>query len=82
MADTATAPVADAGQKRAEKPDEAKYKSDLAEAEKAHKAAQAEFVCYAQWSKTKLIIYRMRLEQNLMVHDLAKEALVTIDGNS
>ncbi|KAK5937328.1 multicopy suppressor of BFA (Brefeldin A) [Knufia obscura] len=43
MADTATAPAADTGSKRPEKPDEAKFKSDLAEAEKAHKAAQAEF---------------------------------------
>jgi len=44
MADTATAPAADTGSKRPEKPDETKFKSDLAEAEKAHKAAQAEFV--------------------------------------
>lgn len=44
MADTATAPATDAGANRPTKPDEAKYKSDLAEAEKAHKAAQAEFV--------------------------------------
>lgn len=43
MADTttATAPAADTG--RPQKPDEAKYKADLAEADKAHKAAQAEF---------------------------------------
>lgn len=47
MADTATAP-ADSGIKRPEKPDEAKFKSDIAEAEKAHKAAQAEFVSIAQ----------------------------------
>lgn len=44
MADTATAPAAADGIKRPEQPDEAKYKADLAEAEKAHKAAQAEFV--------------------------------------
>ena len=44
MADTATAPAADSGIKRPEKPDEAKFKNDVAEAEKAHKAAQAEFV--------------------------------------
>lgn len=48
MADTATAPAADAGTHRPQKPDEAKYKADLAEAEKAHKAAQAEFVSFVQ----------------------------------
>lgn len=45
MADTATASAADTGFKRPEKPDETKYKADLAEAEKSHKAAKAEFVC-------------------------------------
>ncbi|KAJ9610677.1 multicopy suppressor of BFA (Brefeldin A) [Cladophialophora chaetospira] len=43
MADTQTAPVADGANKRPEKPDEAKYKSDLAKAEKDHEAAQARF---------------------------------------
>lgn len=45
MADTATAPAADSGSKRPEKPDEAKFKSDLEQAEKAHKKNQEEFVC-------------------------------------
>lgn len=48
MADTATAPAADAGTNRPQKPDEAKYKADLAAAEKAHKAAQAEFVSLSE----------------------------------
>jgi len=43
MADTATAPATDAGHKRPERPDDAKFKAELAEREKAHKAAQAEF---------------------------------------
>lgn len=46
MADTATAPAADAATSRPQKPDEAKYKADLAAAEKAHKAALAEFVSF------------------------------------
>ena len=44
MADTAPPPSADAGGKtRPEKPDEAKYKADLAKAEKDHEAIQARF---------------------------------------
>ncbi|KAK5071289.1 multicopy suppressor of BFA (Brefeldin A) [Lithohypha guttulata] len=43
MADTATAPAADSGSKRPEKPDEAKFKSDLEQAEKVHKKNQEEF---------------------------------------
>ena len=45
MADTQTAPAADGAHKRPEKPDEAKFKADLAKAEKDHEAAQARFVC-------------------------------------
>ena len=48
MADTATAPAADSGVKRPEKPDEAKFNSDLAAANKAHEAAQTEFVSVKQ----------------------------------
>jgi hypothetical protein len=47
MADAETSPApADAGAQktRPEKPDEAKYKADLAKAEKDHEAAQARFV--------------------------------------
>lgn len=43
MADVAPATTADSGVKRVEKPDEAKFKAELAEREKAHKAAQADF---------------------------------------
>ncbi|KIW66089.1 hypothetical protein PV04_08294 [Phialophora macrospora] len=43
MADTQTAPAADVAHKRPEKPDEAKFKADLAKAEKDHEAAQARF---------------------------------------
>jgi chromosome segregation ATPase len=51
MADTAAPPAADAAQKgRPEKPDEAKFKADLAKAEKEHEAAQARFNA----SRTKL----------------------------
>lgn len=46
MADTEKVPVADGASKRPEKPDEAKYKADLAKAEKDHEAAQARFVCH------------------------------------
>jgi hypothetical protein len=47
MADTATSPtVQDPTDKsRPPKPDEAKFKEDLAKAEKDHEAAQARFVC-------------------------------------
>jgi hypothetical protein len=47
MADAETSPApADTGAQktRPEKPDEAKYKADLAKAEKDHEAAQARFV--------------------------------------
>ena len=47
MADTATVPV-DAGNKKVERPDEAKFKAELAEREKAHKQLKAEFV--SLWS--------------------------------
>lgn len=51
MADTAAPPAADAAQKgRPEKPDEAKFKADLAKAEKEHEGAQARFNA----SRTKL----------------------------
>lgn len=51
MADTTTAPATDVAQKgRPEKPDEAKFKADLAKAEKEHEAAQAKFNA----SRTKL----------------------------
>lgn len=43
MADVAKAPAADSGAKPS-KPDEAKFKSDVEQAEKEHKAAQAKFV--------------------------------------
>ncbi|EXJ53440.1 uncharacterized protein A1O5_13308 [Cladophialophora psammophila CBS 110553] len=43
MADVETAPATDGAHKRPEKPDEAKFKDDLAKAEKAHEAAQARF---------------------------------------
>lgn len=46
MADAEKVPVADGASKRPEKPDEAKYKADLAKAEKAHQVAQAAFVCH------------------------------------
>jgi hypothetical protein len=46
MADVDTTPAVDGAQKsRPEKPDEAKFKADLAKAEKEHEAAQARFVC-------------------------------------
>ena len=57
MADVATAPVADltndnktgtgdkAHKARPEKPDEEKYKTDLAKAEKEHAVAQEKLVC-------------------------------------
>ena len=46
MADVATAPAQDAAEKgRPQKPDEAKFKADVAAAEKEHEAAQARFVC-------------------------------------
>lgn len=45
MADTETVPPTEGAQKgRPEKPDEAKYKAALAQAEKEHEAAQARFV--------------------------------------
>ena len=45
MADTATSPSTEGAHKtRPEKPDEAKFKADVAAAEKAHEAAQARFV--------------------------------------
>ena len=45
MADTATAPAQDGADKtRPQKPDEAKFKEDVAKAEKEHEAAQARFV--------------------------------------
>ncbi len=47
MADAETSPApADTGAQkvRPEKPDEAKYKAELAKAEKDHEAAQARFV--------------------------------------
>ncbi|KIX03476.1 uncharacterized protein Z518_07029 [Rhinocladiella mackenziei CBS 650.93] len=51
MADVATTPATDGIQKtRPEKPDEAKFKADLAKAEKDHEAAQARFNA----SRTKL----------------------------
>jgi phage FluMu gp28-like protein len=46
MADVASTPAQDGADKtRPQKPDEAKYKEDLAKAEKEHEAAQARFVC-------------------------------------
>ena len=46
MADTTAAPVQDGADKpRAQKPDEAKFKADIAKAEKEHEGAQARFVC-------------------------------------
>lgn len=44
MADTATAPT-DGGIKNPGKPDDAKYKADVAEAEKKLNAAKEKFVC-------------------------------------
>lgn len=47
MADTAPAVEAtSATSGRPQKPDEAKFKEDLAKAEKTHEAAQKKFVCY------------------------------------
>lgn len=43
MADTTTAPT-DGGVKNPGKPDDAKYKADLAEAQKKHDAAKEKFV--------------------------------------
>ncbi len=57
MADTAVTTVADAdstSKARPEKPDETKYKADLEQAEKNHKAAQAKFVCRFSFSNTSL----------------------------
>ncbi len=46
MADIAAAPAQDGADKtRPQKPDEAKFKADVAAAEKEHEAAQARFVC-------------------------------------
>ena len=50
MADAATFPATDGAHKRPEKPDEAKYKADLAKAEKDHAAAQARFVGFIRTS--------------------------------
>lgn len=45
MTDVAATPATDAVDKsRPQKPDEAKFKADVAEAEKDHEAAQARFV--------------------------------------
>lgn len=44
MADSVAPPATD-GASAHKKPDEAKYKEDLAKADKAHKAAQDKFVC-------------------------------------
>ena len=44
MADSVTPPATD-GAPAHRKPDEVKYKEDLAKADKAHKAAQDKFVC-------------------------------------
>jgi hypothetical protein len=47
MADVAATPATDGADKsRPQKPDEAKFKADLAKAEKEHEAAQARFVCH------------------------------------
>ncbi|OQV01849.1 hypothetical protein CLAIMM_07140 [Cladophialophora immunda] len=43
MADVDTPPATDGAHKRPEKPDEAKFKEDVAKAEKVHEAAQARF---------------------------------------
>ena len=44
MADSVAPPATD-GASAHRKPDEAKFKEDLAKAEKAHKASQDKFVC-------------------------------------
>ena len=54
MADSETTPPATNGAQKArpEKPDEAKFKADVAKAEKEHEAAQARFV----WTRFALLM--------------------------
>ena len=78
MADIA--PTAEAAQSgRPQKPDEAKYKADLAKAEKAHEAAQARFVCIACQSQISANNPRKLLEtRSTRLEAPAKAPLATI----
>lgn len=55
MADTATAAAPAAENKRVEKPDEAKFKADVAQAEKEHDASQKAFVSDAEAIKLNVV---------------------------
>lgn len=71
----ATASLPDGSTKpRPEKPDEAKYKADLEEAEKNHKAAQAKLVCYVLFSTKHNANWLLRTQfvQNLKMPELGK----------
>lgn len=85
MADTATAPAPATENKRVEKPDEAKFKADVAQAEKEHDTAQKAFVSGAEGMKlntVNMVNSKMQRQSGTMPEVVVQMTQMTASPNS